>query len=716
MNPETMRTFLEPKSVAIAGASDDGMKTSGRTLRYLGKYGYEGRVFPVNPRRDTVQGLKAYPSLEAIDRPVDLLVVATAASLSPEYIRSAVELGIPSVIMFPSGFAELNEEGARLQNEIAEMVAGSRTRVLGPNCVGIVSVRSKLIATINTGMDQDRFDLRDGGTAFLTQSGAMGAFILNMSQTRRVGLGSLISTGNEMDISFPEMLHALIDDPKVKGVLGYIEGIRQGDEFVAALDKARVAGKPLGFLKVGRSSRGRDAIASHTGALAGADAVYSGLFEQFGVTRITGIDALADWAQMVESTSPPQGNRLSVATTSGGGGVLVADHCEEMGLELAQWEGEWQDRLREVLPAYASPRNPIDMTGAGGSQELFRATLELMAEHPGTDIIFPLIGNLEQDEEPLLEVIRDVHAATSKPLIVVWVGGSGEPVRQLTAEGIAAYGDPGRALEALRALRASAAARRPSIRVQPQPRNDRVAQAKDLIARVRERGASLMNEAEAKQLLALYELPVVWEAEAEGPEQAAALADDAGGPVVLKLLHDRVSHKSELGGVVLNLRGADEVRQAAKDMLAGLPDDLVDGARLLIQEMVPEGVELLLGITRDTAFGPVLAIGSGGTLTELLSDVSLRVPPVGRDDVAEALDRLRARELLNGFRGVAPRDADAVVDTMVALSRLAMELEGDIDELDVNPLIVGAKGEGARVVDAVIALRTDPGAERADCD
>lgn len=702
MSPDAISAFLEPKSIAIVGASDDGMKTSGRTLRYLKKYGYEGKVFPVNPRRETVQGLKAYPSLAAIEEPVDLAIVATPAAATYEHLASAVSLGIPSVIMFSSGFAELNDEGARLQQKLADVVRGSKTRVLGPNCVGVVSVRSKMIGTINTGMDQDRFDLRDGGIAFLTQSGAMGAFILNMSQTRRVGIGSLISTGNEMDISFSETLHALIEDPKVKGVLGYIEGIRYGDEFVAALDRARTVGKPLGFLKVGRSEQGREAIASHTGALAGLDAVYSGIFQQFGVARIAGIDALADWAQMVESIDPPKGNRISVATTSGGGGVLVADHCRDMGLEVAQWTGEWKDRLSEVLPPYASPRNPIDMTGAGGEPEMFRATLELMAEHPGTDIIFPLIGNLEQHEDPLIEVIAEVDATTDKPIVVVWVGGSGRPVLELTARGIPAYGDPGRALEALRALRAAGLAARPSISVCLPTDASRQQRARAIFAAVGDRGARIADEQESKQLLSLYGLPVVQEAAADDPEAAGRAAESFAAPVVLKLMNDEVSHKSELGGVVLDLRSAAEVRDAAERMLADLPPELVDGSRLLVQEMVPEGVELLLGLKDDEAFGPVIAVGIGGTLTEVLHDVSLRVPPLNRQDVLDALDRLRARALLDGVRGMAPRDVDSVVDAVISLSVLAHELREDIAELDINPLIVGEKGEGVRVVDAVI--------------
>ena len=707
MIPETYRAFMEPRSVAIFGASDNGMKTSGRTLRYLGKYGYQGEIHAINPRRDIVQGRTAYRTLEDIGSPIDLAIVVTPAEHSIAAVESCVRLKVPAVIMIPSGFAELDAEGVRRQDELADIVRGSGTRVLGPNCVGLVSVRSRLAATINTGMDQDRFELRDGGIAFLTQSGAMGAFVFNMSQTRRIGLGSMISTGNEMDVSFPEMLNALIDDPKVNGVVGYIEGIRDGAAFRDALERAQDVGKPLGFLKVGRSAIGIDAIASHTGALAGSDDIYSGVFEQYGVTRIDGVEAMADWAQMVDLGRRPSGNRVSIATTSGGGGVLAADNCADLGLELASYEGEWKERLGAVLPGYVSARNPIDMTGAGGSATVMRNVVSLMDKHPGTDIVFILIGNLEQDEDPLIKTLQEAHSSMAKPLVVVWIGGSGRPVMELTSMGIPAYTDPGRALRALSAITGNrASSRQTSQGVQVD--EVRRSEARTILDEARVGGLRVLDEYRAKRLLRLYGMPVVDEVIAQDPDDAAERAADLGFPVAVKLLADDVAHKSELGGVLLNLESPEEVRAAATSILEGLPPDVSRAARLLVQPMVAPGVELLLGIKHDVAFGPVLVMGMGGTLAEVMDDVRLRLPPLTREDVVDAIGGLRAARLLDAFRGAPARDMEAVASAAEALSVLACELADDIAELDINPLIVGARGEGARIVDAVIVPTQAP--------
>ncbi len=445
-----------------------------------------------------------------------------------------------------------------------------------------------------------------------------------------------------------------------------------------------------------------EAIASHTGALAGSDAVYTGVFEQYGVTRISGVEALADWAQMVDLARPPAGDRLSVTTTSGGGGVLVADHCTDLGISMATWDGEWQQKLAGALPEYLSARNPIDMAGTGGSADALREVLVLMGEHPGTDVAMVLIGNLDKEEDPLIQVLHEAHLAMDKPLIVVWVGGSGRPVVELTSRGVPAYTDPGRALQALSGLMAArrAAGRTPA--AVPPVDEARRTQARALLAEVQDAGLGVLDEFRAKKLLALYGVPVVQEAVAQDPDQAAAEAARLGFPVAVKLLADDVAHKSELGGVLLGLSSADEVSVAAKDMLARLPREVAEGARLLVQPMVAPGLEMLLGLKRDEAFGPVLVMGLGGTWTEVLEDVQLRLPPVTADDVADALGRLRSARLLGTFRGAPERDQEAVVAAVQSLAQLALEVGDEIAELDINPLIVGARGDGACAVDAVV--------------
>ncbi len=703
MIPDWYRALLRPGGVAIIGAADDGRKASGRPQRYLAKYGYEGPVYPVNPSRPTVQGVPSVPSLLDIDGPVDVAVVVTAAHRSLDAVQACVARQVPAVIMIPSGFAELDAEGARLQDELAGLVRGSGTRVLGPNCVGVVSARSKFVATIASGMDQDGWDLRDGGVGFLTQSGAMGGFVVNMTQRRRLGLGSMISTGNEMDISFSEMLMAMVEDTEIRGVLGYIEGIRDGAAFIAALQRAQELGKPLGFLKGGRSGEGRDAVASHTGALAGVDTVYRGLFEQYGVSRLDTIEDLADWAQMIDLMERPSGRRLSIATQSGGAGILTADYCADLGLDLAHWEGPWQHRLRELMPSFLSPRNPIDLSTAASDPAALAAIVDLMNEHPATDVRLVILGNLERQEDVLVDTLAKAAASHPTPLIVTWVGGSGQPVVELSRRGVPAYTDPHRAVAALAHLYDR---KPPSGQAGPaRPAPSASEEARRLLSAVRASDRLLLDEHESKRLLAAYGLTPVEERPADSPAAAGQAAAQLGFPVAVKVLSAHITHKSDAGGVSLNLASVPAVEEAARRLLERRGTDLPADTRVLVQRMAPPGREILLGAHRDTTFGPVLAIGMGGTLAELLDDIAIRVPPVPPDEIRAALQKLRAAKLLAGFRDQPAPDIDTLIHAVAGLSTLLADIGDDIAEIDINPLIVGPLGAGALVADALVVLR-----------
>lgn len=703
---EWYRALTEPRTIAIIGASNDGLKASGRVLRYLVKYGFEGGIFPVNPTRDTVQGLPAFATVESIGCPVDLAVISTPAERVLAALQSCVDLEVPAVIILTSGFAELDEDGARLQAELRDMVKGSRTRVLGPNCVGLVNARVNLAATINTGMEQDRFALRHAGMALVTQSGAVGSFLLNTLQSKRVGLGVMVSTGNAMDITFPEMLNALIDDPHVTGIGGYIEGIDDGPGLIEALQRARAAGKPLGFLKVGRTEEGIDAIASHTGALAGSDATYTEVFRQFGVARLDSFEGLADWIQMIESGRVAAGPRLGVATTSGGMGVMVADYAPEVGLQLAAYDGPWRDRLVEILPDYVAAHNPMDLTGSAGTPEMLRSSLALMESHPGTDIALVVLGNLEESEDEIVRVLREAHDEMTKPLAVVWMGGSGRPVLELSGAGIPAYTDARRALHAMTGTVLRSAG--PDVALPGEERVDdgRQKAALEILGQARRDGVTALDEHATKEILRLYGLPVVEERVATGPAEAAAIAAEIGFPVVVKLLAQDLAHKSDVGGVLLNLTSADDVRSGTESMLRTVPAEVAARSSLLVQRMASPGVELLLGLKRDEVFGHIVVVGMGGTFTEVLEDVTMRVPPLSEPQVREMIANLRLSALLGPVRGSKARDVDAVVDAVSGLAALARELGDDVAELDINPLIVAAEGEGACVVDAVIILST----------
>jgi acyl-CoA synthetase (NDP forming) len=699
LSAQAYAAFMAPGSVAVVGASTDPGKASGRTLRYLRHYGFHGRAYAVNPARDEVQGFASFASVKEVPERVDLAMIVTSGRHVLSSLEECVEREIPSVIIVSAGFAETGDEGRAMQDELKACIAGSKTRVLGPNCVGIVSTRVNLAATINTGLDQNRFQFRDSGVALISQSGAMGAFIFSQCQGKGVGLGSMLSTGNEMDVSLTDMLNASIDDRAVTSIVGYIEGIRDGASFILALERAQAAGKPIAMMKAGRSDTGQRAIASHTGVLAGSDKVYDAVFEHYGVHRLDTIRDLGDYVELAAVEHVTRGPRLSIATTSGGAGILAADYCERFGLTLAQWDSAWQDELAAALPHYSALGNPIDMTGAGGRPEVLAPVLDTLLSHPGTDVALLMLGNLENNEDVLVEIITEKAASSPVPLVVVWVGGSGKPAAVLSARGIPCYQEP---LDAIRAI----AARRPTPRRAAVPAvavdAERRARAIELLAQSVD---GVLDEVAGKRLLGLYGIPTVDERVAATPEAAAALAEGLTFPVVLKAVHPQLQHKSEHGGVVLDLRTAAAVAEAARTMSERIESDLDLSVELAVQRMVPPGREILIGVKRDPDFGLLLVLGSGGVLTELLDDIVIRMPVVGELDIRAAFAELRVGALLGGYRGDPPADMDALVACVAGAIRLIDEIGDRIEGIDINPVIVGAQGDGAVAVDALVFLR-----------
>lgn len=704
LSAEAYRGFMAPESVAVIGASTDPRKPSGRTLRYLRHYGFHGRAYAVNPARDEVQGFASFASVKDAPERVDLAMIVTSGRHVLSSLQECVELEVPSVIIVSAGFAETGELGREMQDELEACLAGGKTRVLGPNCVGIVSTRVNLAATINTGLDQNRFQFRESGVALVSQSGAMGAFIFSQCQGKGVGLGSMLSTGNEMDVSLTDMLNASIDDPAVSSIVGYIEGIRDGDSFIRALERAQAIGKPIAMMKAGRSDTGQRAIASHTGVLAGSDQVYDAVFEHYGVHRLDTIRELGDYVELAAVDHVTRGPRLTVATTSGGAGILAADYCERFGLELATWDAEWQEQLGAALPHFSALGNPIDMTGAGGRPEVLAPVLDTLTSHPDTDVVLLMLGNLENNEDALVELISERAATSPIPLVVVWVGGSGKPGAALSARGIPCYQEP---LDAIRAI----AARRPvpapaTVQTIEPTGGDAARRARALELLEGASGADgALDEVASKRLLGLYGIPTVEERVAATPEEAAALAEELGFPVVLKAVHPSLQHKSEHGGVALHLSDAVAVIEAARTMAERIASELGLSIEFAVQRMVPEGHEVLIGVKRDPDFGPLLVLGAGGVLTELLDDVVVRLPVVGDAEIRAALRELRVGALLAGYRGEAPADVDALVACVVGATRLIEEVGDRIAGIDINPVIVGSQGEGAVAVDALVFAR-----------
>lgn len=700
--PDPMHRLLAPRSIAVLGASRDPRKISGRPLAYLRRFGYTGRIVPVNPRYDEVQGLPAHPHVEDVDGEIDLALIMVSAEHVPDAVRACGRAGVPFAIVVASGFAEVGAAGAALERELRAAVAESGVRVVGPNCLGMMSFRDGAVPTFSPILESAT-ELHAGATAFVSQSGAFGSFLFSEIQQLRLGLSHYISTGNELDLCGPDLLAGLVADDGVRVLLTYLESVTHGRKLLDVARDAHRADKPVVVVKSGRSAAGADAARSHTASLAGDDRVFDALMRAHGVVRVASQEEMLDAAQVFADDRRARGRRLTVLSESGGAGVMMTDTAVDAGLQVQAWSPAWQARLDEFVPAYGSSRNPVDLSAALlTDQSILRGSLSVAIEHPDTDMIAVLVGNADGFADPLIAAIEEFHRATDRPFVVVWAGGDGAPRARLRALGIPCFTDPVRAARALGRLADHSL--RPALPAPERPAGVDRAAALRIVAAARAQGRTTLDEEESGRLVAAYGIPVVGSAVARTADEAVTAATRFAVPVAVKVLSSAVGHKSDVGGVRLGCAGSGPVATAATELLAladahGDPDP-----RVLVQPMHAGGTELILGARHDPAFGPVVLAGFGGVLVELLRDSGLAAAPTDRPTAERMLRGLAGAPLFDGVRGRAALDLDAVTDCAVRLSWLAADLGDEIAEIDVNPLAVGAAGTGALALDALVLL------------
>ncbi|MFC5750882.1 acetate--CoA ligase family protein [Actinomadura rugatobispora] len=697
-----MRELLYPRSIAVLGASNDPVKLSGRPVDYMKRFGYRGRLLPINPTRRTVQGLPAYRSLDEVDGDIDLVMIMLPAERVSEAVRTCGKRGVKAAIVGAAGFAETDAAGAAMQEELRTAAAESGVRVLGPNCLGMMSVADRALPTFSSSLDE-HVELRSGPVAFVSQSGAFGSWMFSEAQRTGIGISHYINTGNEVDLTVPELLDALLDSEQTRVLLAYLEGVNDGERLLTAARRASLLDKPIIAVKVGRSVAGARAAQSHTASLAGEDAVFDGIARQHGIVRVDGTEAMLDAAQIFAAGRRSAGRRLTALTGSGGAGILMADAATAAGLIVESWDEPWQAKMAAVIPAYGTARNPVDLTGMLVVEpDLLRRSLEVALDHPGTDMIVVLLGNSDGCADEFVAAVADAHETTDRPIVVVWTGGSGIPRRRLRDLGIPCYTDPGRAAAALGLL--ADYSLRPAMRQPERPPRIDPGAAREVIRQARAAGRSQLDEEESSRLIAAYGVRCAESRAVADADAAVAAFAELGGPVAVKLLSDRIGHKSDIGGVRLGLSDTEEIRAAAGDLLALARCEGVPEARLLVQRMAEPGTELIIGIKRDPAFGPVVVAGLGGVLVEVLADSASAAAPVGPETARHLLTGLRGGGLLGAVRGRPPRDVDAAADAVARVSWLAADLADEIAELDVNPLMVAEAGAGAVAVDCLAVL------------
>jgi acetate---CoA ligase (ADP-forming) len=676
----SLRPFFSPQTVAVVGASPREGSIGGELFRNILRADFLGACFPVNRSATAVAGVRAYPSVGAIGEPVDLAVVCLPGPAVLEAAAEALASGVRALCVISAGFAEVGPEGAARQDELVALVRSHGARLLGPNCLGIAAAAPQLNATFGPRA------LPPGNVGFSSQSGALGLAVIERAADRRLGLSAFVSVGNKADISSNDLLEYWEDDPETDVVLLYLESFGNPRKF-ARVARRVARTKPIVAMKAGRTSAGARAASSHTAALAGSEAAVDALFHQAGVLRVDTLEELLDVTGLLAGQPLPRGRSVAVLTNAGGLGILCADACEAAGLALPHLSDATVEALRAVLPGEASVSNPVDMLGSAVGTTYERA-LPLLVQDPAVDAVIvlfvpPVVAGAGEVAE---SVARAVGAGVEKPVLVSIISDGGTPEPLLTAP-VASFAYPESAARALgRAAARAEWLRRPQGRV---PELDGI-DVKRALSIAREAGDRWLSAAEVRALLESYGVPVVPERAAASLEEAVVAANELGYPVVLKTAVAGV-HKTEVGGVALDLRDEAAVREAAERI----------GAPLLVQPLVRGGVELLVGAVEDPVFGPLVALGPGGTLAELIGAASFRLAPLTDADADELVQTGKVARLLSGFRGAPPADTAAVTELLLRIGRLVDEVP-ELAELDLNPVIAGP--DGCVAVDARIRV------------
>ncbi|MFD2183315.1 acetate--CoA ligase family protein [Rhodoplanes azumiensis] len=686
--------LFSPRSIAVIGASADATKLTGRPIAYLEKHGYAGAIYPVNPRTETIGGRRCYPEVASLPEVPDVGLVLLGAERAVAAVEQLARAGAAAAVVLASGFGEAGEDGRRRQQALREAAGGMR--LLGPNTIGLVNVDERIMLSASGAMELDGFV--PGRVALVSQSGGILGALLSRGAARGIGFSKLVATGNEADLDVADMIDHLADDDATAVIALYIEGLRHVDRFRAVTMKAAARGKRLVVYKVGRSETGARSAVSHTGALAGSDRLYDALFRQLGIVRANAFSDLLDIPAALATGRRLGGARLAVVTTTGGAATLIADNAGLAGFALPDPDPATAEGLTALaIPDATLDRNPVDVTLAGLRPELFRRVLALLSASPGYDAIVTIVGSsaLGQPDlvaKPLIAAIEN----TEKPILAYVSPEAPHIVAALNRAGVPAFASPEGCVAALAALRIAPPAACPersaaTLRAAGEPTVPP--------------GSGPLNEADSKALFARFGIPAVAEMVAATPEDAAAAAQRLGGePVVVKILSRSIAHKSELGGVAVGVAPA-AVADCCRAMAARVSEwaaGALDG--FLVQECVTDGIEMILGLSRDPQLGPAVLLGVGGVTAELLKDTTLRPLPLAPGDAAAMIAELKLAPLLHGYRGRPAADTAALVAAIEAFSVMVTSLGDRLQEAEINPLFVRPAGHGVAAADGLVVL------------
>jgi acetyl coenzyme A synthetase (ADP forming)-like protein len=696
----SLESFFNPQSIAIVGASRQKSKVGYEILANTVKAGYKGGIFPVNPNTDTIEGLKCYPDLESIPDTPDLVIIVVPAKIVPPVMQQCAKVGVKSVIIITAGFREVGEEGRALEKQVVQIAKQAGIRVIGPNCLGLIVPANKLNASFGGDLPAA------GAIAYLSQSGALLAAILDTANAAAIGFSKLVSIGNKADIDELDIIKALAVDKDTKVIAGYLESIADGDEFVRQAEQISHT-KPIILIKSGGTQAGAKAASSHTGSLAGSETAYESAFERAGIIRCDSIRQQFDYAQAFANQPLPAGPGVAVITNAGGPGIMAADAVEREGLSFAKLAKETEEKLASRLPAAANWHNPIDILG-DALADRYEFALDVVLDDPNVDIVLVLLTPQAMTEPARTAevIVKTARSKRKKPVLACFLGAAKvkEGVEILRRGKIPPYDTTQGAISTIKVMVDYVRWRsRPKRVVKLFPVNRR--KVENIVERHLRQGTLDIGEAESKEILEAYGFVTPKGSLATTADQAANIAQQIGYPVVLKIWSPDILHKSDVGGVKVGLASEQEVRDAFDLMIYRIPKKLPDAHILgvLVQEMCRKGKEVILGMHRDPHFGPLMMFGMGGIMVEVLKDVSFYLAPLTAEEAKQMLVNTKTYRILQGVRGDEGVDVDKIAEGLQRLSQLVTEFP-QIREMDINPYVVGREGTTPIAVDARISL------------
>jgi acetyl coenzyme A synthetase (ADP forming)-like protein len=696
-----LETLFSPRSVAVVGASRTEGKLGYAVLSNIIQSGFSGDIYPINPKADEVLDLVCYASLDQVEDEIDLAVIVIPAQFVLEVLETCGKRGVGSVIVISAGFRETGHEGLMAEHKIAELARQYKMRVVGPNCLGVIDTLAPMNASFAVGMP------RQGQIAFMSQSGALCTSVLDIALAQDIGFSRFVSLGNKADLNEIDFLQAWAEDPQSKVVMAYLEGIANGSHFIEVA-RQLTKSKPIIAIKSGSTSAGSRAVSSHTGTLAGSERAYEAAFKQAGVIRAGSVGDLFDLSVALAYQPLPRNERVAIITNAGGPGIMATDAIERCGLSLASLSSGTMDELRQALPSAASVLNPVDVLG-DALADRYRLALQLVTDDPNVGALLVILTPQFMTQiEDTARMVGEISDRSDIPVLACFMGEANTEAgtKILAGHNVPNYVVPERAVAALKAM---VEQRRWQERPLPEFETfdvdrDRVAH---IFQEVRAQRRVQIGDAEARDILEAYRIPIPTSKLCSTVDEAVAFAEQIGYPVVMKIASPDILHKTDIGGVRLNIESADDVRDSF-DLLTFramryMPDAEIWGC--LVQQQVRGGKEVITGMNRDPQFGPLVMFGLGGIYVEVLKDVTFRIAPFSRREANEMMREIRSFSLLRGVRGQARSDIDALGDTLLRLSQLVTDFP-EIVEMDINPLMVFEEGHGVMGIDMRLVLQS----------